>query len=618
MKQIKPIESGIRAVRHEPEYTVHRYFARRPHNVINHLISHYAPRRDSLIFDPFGGGGTMLYEALVCGHRAIACDTSDLAAFIIEQEALMPGADLEKLSVFVDELMSVLSSAFSALYTFQDKEVYWIEWSSHTECPSCGKKVFLNPFNTVGAGKYICSNCGESFRPLRVHAEHIIPVEISLVEKGSIKRGKVGIQERIKLSSDEILNYYNSLCDGLEKLGLGESMIPCTPIPDCNLQRESALHKKGIVYFEQFIPKATRAVITFIGNYITNSSLSKEEKHSMLFVLSSSLRYCSRFSSLNQSWRGNKPMEWAKSNFWTPYTFVEVNPIITFYERWESYMTASRNAKKKFEMPPEIGTCSEVLSGSKSFSVINASADNVPDLPNCSADLVITDPPYGSYLHYGELSAFWTTWLSKFLPQIHSVPDRTLEAVPARKKGYPGWKDFSEYEDILFRVFSEAYRILKKDCYCVVTFNNKEPEAWIAFLRAVKKAGFILPEHGIIFQDGVEAYKKSIDSRRGGAIFGDFVYSFIKSETPGANEKQSNMTWYVYLDRVLKTLAKEYENISNVNLYTKIYLDLLPVMFQAIDVKERENFFLRDMTFKNFESKIQEYFVFSDGVWIKR
>lgn len=617
MKQIKPITSGIRAVQHEPEYTVHRYFARRPHNVINHLISHYAPDKSSLIFDPFGGGGTMLYESLVCGNRAVACDTSDLAAFIIEQEALMPSANLDKLSRFVDELMASLSECFSPLYTFQDKEIYWIEWSSHTACPFCSSDVYLSPFNTIGAGKYTCAICKKSFRPQRVNAESITPVEISLLERNSIREGKAGTQQRIKPSPEILLNYYNGLCEKLEAIGLGQSMVPCTPIPDCNLQRESALHKKGILYYEQFIPKATRAVITYIGNYIMNSYLCDEEKQQMLFVLSASLRYCSRFSSLNQAWRGDRPMEWAKSNFWTPYTFVEVNPIITFYERWQSYVTATRNSKKKFASPPQKGTCSQVVSGSKSFCIINSSSDSVPDLPDCSVDLVITDPPYGSYLHYGELSAFWTTWLSKFSPQIHSIPDRTYEAVPARKKGYPGWKNFSDYEDILSKVFSEAYRLLKTQHYCVVTFNNKEPEAWIAFLRAVKRAGFTLPKGGIVFQDGVESYKKSIDSRRGGAIFGDFVYSFFKPEPyDNIDEEYTEITsWTVYLEKTLEQLAMENDIISNVSLYTKIYLDLLPVLFKAIDVKQKNDSFIKDMSFKNFETKIQEYFTYSDGTW---
>lgn len=618
MTTTDPIQSSIKAIQHEPEYTVHRYFARRPHNVIHHLIQYYAREKNALIFDPFGGGGTMLYEALICGNRAIACDTSDLSAFIMEQEALMPSADLEALTSFVEALMNSLADRFSSLYTFQNREVYWIEWSSYTACPRCGSKTYLSPFNTSGAGKYICGSCGREFKPQRVQIDDVSPVEISLLDAGSIRSGKAGAQTRIKAPVEELQSYYDQLCGRLERLGLGPSMIPSTPIPDCNLQRESALHKKGVVYFEQFIPRATRAVITYIGNSIQSSALTADDQRRLLFVLSANLRYCSRFSTLNQAWRGDRPMEWAKSNFWTPYTFVEVNPIITFYERWQSYTAAVKNAQKKFASPPRRGSCEEVLAGQSSFAVLNASSEAVPDLPDKSVDLVITDPPYGSYLHYGELSAFWTTWLSKFLPDIQSVPNRVNEAVPARKKGYPGWKTFDEYEQILSRVFSEAYRVLKDGRYCVVTFNNKEPEAWVAFLRAVKRAGFILPKGGIIFQDGVESYKKSIDSRRGGAIFGDFIYSFLKSSSCHTQAPDCGTTWSNFLDRSLSLLAKENDRITNVNLYTKLYLDLLPTLFAALDPEKPDEKFIQNMTFHNFEQKIKEYFIYSDGTWFKK
>lgn len=62
-------------------------------------------------------------------------------------------------------------------------------------------------------------------------------------------------------------------------------------------------------------------------------------------------------------------MEWAKSNFWTPYTFVEVNPIITFYERWQSYLNAAQSASKKFIVPPTEGTPHDVYQKQKLFQL---------------------------------------------------------------------------------------------------------------------------------------------------------------------------------------------------------------------------------------------------------
>ena len=315
MGNITPIQDSIKAVQHDPEYTLHRYFARRPHNVINHIIQHYLTETNSLVFDPFGGGGTMLYESLICGHRAISCDTSDLACFIMEQEALMSSADTNQLSSFVNQIMAALSKEFAPIYSYKGKEMYWLEWSTYTTCPECGEKVLLSPFNTIGSGKYKCEKCSCEFKPIGVNVDNIQPVEICLMENGSMRRGQPNNQTREKDSNGNLEQFYQSSCKKLISLGYEDSMKPSTPIPDCNLQRESALHKKGILYFEQFIPKATRAVITYIGNYIMFSDLTDIMKEQLLFVLSASLRYCSRFSSLNQAWRGDRPMEWAKSNF---------------------------------------------------------------------------------------------------------------------------------------------------------------------------------------------------------------------------------------------------------------------------------------------------------------
>ena len=612
---IDPISYSIKAKVHDPIYTVHRYFARRPHNVINNLIQYYAPRSNSIIFDPFGGGGTMLVEGLSAGHRVITCDTSDLACFIMEQEALMTTCNLDELSLFVDHIKQKLSSTFNDLYSFKGELIYWIKWSSYTNCPECAAEMVLSPESASGQGFYICPSCGHRFRPKCVHADSILPTGICCMDDQSISKGKPINPHIVPCTTNELQDLYNNILRGIERLGLSDSLQPTTPIPDCNLQRESALHKKGFIYFEQFIPVASRAIVTYIGNQINESDLSTENKRRLFYVLSGSLRYCSRFSCINESWRGaTKPLEWAKSNFWTPYTFVEVNPIICFFERWQSYDSGVSSAKSRITSYIKEGSISSVINDQANFSIWNGSSESLPEIPSCTVDLVITDPPYGSYLHYGELSAFWTTWLHKFIPEISAVPKRSQEAVPARKKGYPGWKSFDEYEEILTRVFSEAYRVLKEKHYCIVTFNNKEPEAWISFLRAVKRAGFCLPKNGVIFQDGVDVYKRTIDSRRDGAIFGDFVYSFFKNGS--CLSSPINCDWRSIIRNTLSEICARQNSILNADLYAELYLRLLPELFASIDVENRSQDSLLDLTTKNLEAEIKAYLSREGNTWV--
>ena len=612
---IDPISSSIKAQIHDPIYTVHRYFARRPCNVISNLIQYYAPKKNSIVFDPFGGGGTMLVEGLSVGHRVITCDTSDLACFIMEQEALMTTCNLDELTLFVEDMKHKLCDTYKDLYSFKGEEIYWIKWTSYTDCPGCNTEMVLSPESAVGQGFYICPSCGHRFRPKCVHADSIQPIGLCCMNDQSISTGKPLRPHVVQCTQNELLGLYDNILSGIERLGFLDSTKPTTPIPDCNLQRESALHKKGFKYFEQFIPVATRAIVTHMGNLINESDLSPENKRILFYVLSASLRYCSRFSCINESWRGaTRPLEWAKSNFWTPYTFVEVNPMICFAERWQSYVSGAISAKSRIPLYVKQGSISDVINGQTSFSVRNGSSESLPEVPSCTVDLVITDPPYGSYLHYGELSAFWTTWLHKFIPEISAVPNRLQEAVPARKKGYPGWKSFDEYEEILTSVFLEAFRVLKEKHYCVVTFNNKEPEAWISFLRAVKRAGFCLPENGVIFQDGVDVYKRTIDSRRDGAIFGDFVYSFFKNSS--GMSSPIDCEWKSIIKNTLAGICARHKRISNADLYAELYLRLLPRLFEAIDIKNRSQNSLLDLTTKNLEAEIKAYLSREGNTWV--
>jgi len=436
--------------------------------------------------------------------------------------------------------------------------------------------------------------------------------------EGSMATGTIISPRTVHFSQEEIEAHYRRALQALENEGLGAYLRPVTPIGDCNLQRESALHKKGLFFYEQFIPTMTRGVIGFIGTKIMTSGLSDVDKRRLMFVLSSSLRYISRFSTLNKGWRGEyRPLEWAKSNFWTPYSYVEVNAILAFWERWHAYERGVKDGQKRMHgRTLKRGAVHEVVAREATHAIVKGCSEEAP-IPDSSIDLILTDPPYGSNLHYGELSGFWTCWLSKFLSDISPTVDRRREAVPARKKGYPDWKTYRQYEDILASVFKTCYRVLKDEHYCVVTFNNREPEAWLAFLRSVKRAGFILPDGGVVYQDGVEAYKRTIDLRRDGAIHGDFIYSFVKS----TNSTQQNraLNWKEAVDKVIRDHCYSRVPISNSDLYALINSSVLPLIYRAIDLgADREEDSLADFTTVNLERIIQQHLTREGSLWYPR
>ena len=45
IKPVKPLEHPVNAEQHTPVYKMHRYYARRPWNVFEHIIKHYTEPR---------------------------------------------------------------------------------------------------------------------------------------------------------------------------------------------------------------------------------------------------------------------------------------------------------------------------------------------------------------------------------------------------------------------------------------------------------------------------------------------------------------------------------------------------------------------------------------------
>lgn len=68
----------------------HPYFTRRPWNVVQSYIKHFAPDKENLVLDPFGGSGVTAIEAIVLGRSAIHVDINPLANFICQQIAIAP------------------------------------------------------------------------------------------------------------------------------------------------------------------------------------------------------------------------------------------------------------------------------------------------------------------------------------------------------------------------------------------------------------------------------------------------------------------------------------------------------------------------------------------------
>jgi putative DNA methylase len=130
---------------------------------------------------------------------------------------------------------------------------------------------------------------------------------------------------------------------------------------------------------------------------------------------------------------------------------------------------------------------------SNAATVAQASAFEHP-LPDDSADIFFTDPPYYDAVPYSDLSDFFYVWLKRSIPegvidgmQADLTPKRD-ECIVDEVKG----KDRAYFESAMQRSMREGRRVLKQDGIGTVVFAHKSTTGWEAQLQAMMEAGWVI------------------------------------------------------------------------------------------------------------------------------
>ena len=174
------------------------------------------------------------------------------------------------------------------------------------------------------------------------------------------------------------------------------------------------------------------------------------------------------------------------------WDFTEVNP-------WSN---SSGNYKGAIEWGAR--TVAHVQKSVKtSGQVESADAANHP-LPDETADVWFTDPPYYFAVPYADLSDFFFVWLKRILPNHPIIQEQLAsgnflspkdseicEMARWDKKRYPH-KDKQFFEDRMARAFLEGRRVLRHDGIGSVVFAHKTTEGWEALLSGLIHGGWTI------------------------------------------------------------------------------------------------------------------------------
>ena len=117
------IDHAIPAHKHTPMYLMHKYWARKPSNVVNEYVFTYA-REGETVLDPFNGSGVTVLEAIKLNRKAIGVDVDPVSKFLTEATAV---------NIDIDELVKTFEKIKENV--FDEIEKYYI-----TTCQHCKKK----------------------------------------------------------------------------------------------------------------------------------------------------------------------------------------------------------------------------------------------------------------------------------------------------------------------------------------------------------------------------------------------------------------------------------------------------------------------------------------------
>lgn len=436
----------ISAETHTPEYLMHKYWARKPHNVISKCIESLIPKQ-GIIIDPFCGSGVTLREGALLGHDCYGFDVNP-TAFLISSILTNPPQ--------IDSFISAYQKVYDAVYDqfgrlykqINGEEVRYVSHRIVAKC-SCGKECKLSDCTRVGK-KTLCPSCGKT---IHFNLESLCDTEVFNIN--------------------------------------GQIQDSC-----CDKYREELSHQKELSYFKiddtisekyNFTFPENRRILAFNGiktaDFFTNRNFSilcafaeeiyriedSQTRNSLLLLLTASAAQCSRLIAHRNNLTTGGPA-WSVPGFWVPLEHLETNPFVHIQARFKKFVKALNYLVEN----PIKGNVS--LNNGDSLTLLEAK-----EYKDLKADIIFLDPPYGDSVPYTEFSNIWNSFL-RIIPNS----DKDI-SVSDRMDKKASWNQYREKLNEFMRVFSQH---LKPKGKLLITFNNNDMRAWESLLFSLQNNHF--------------------------------------------------------------------------------------------------------------------------------
>jgi len=441
--KIEKLSDSLLAAKVEPEYIYRRafIFSGRKSNAVSKVTIKELTSKNEVIYDPFMGSGTFIFEALKLKRHIIGNDIDSYSYFLVS--ILLRKFSKEEINNKFNIIEDKVKNEIMVLY--------------RSKC-SCGEPVFINKL-------FYDRNPENYFNPTR----HIY-----------IKDGKniIFINEcpKCKRKSKKFEKSDYTLLKSI-----GASSIKGFPNDKFIINsRINITPKKSDYYNFHFTPRAQKSLL-ILQNEISNI---KEPNLKNLFqmCLVTSLHLCkiTDYKSKSQDLYHLVDKKALEHNVWR-----------VFEERFD-------NIKGLYFDEIDAHNINSNFKSSSINRLLNKDIKDikVSDLPNDSVDMIITDPPYTDQVPYLERNQLFSIWLDKFTKNnFFKLTKERLEKeiIISDSPERPTKHSWDNYYKDMDKVFYNFRRVLKKGKFCIL-FLHPGKKRWFEIMNRLKlsarKAGF--------------------------------------------------------------------------------------------------------------------------------
>jgi putative DNA methylase len=504
-----------------------------------------------LVVDSFAGGGSIPLEALRLGADAFANDLNPvpvlLCRFLLEDVPRFGQELAQAMEHAVQDLTAYLRTQLAGLYAADsaDEEPTAYLWSRTVNCeePNCGAAIPLlrsmwlskskrskwslsisvrrreagppdvevkvfSPKDasdvskgTVVGGRAVCPACSKSLARTRIEAQlrsqhggtasaRLVAVMVA-IDKGRVFRSPTSNDRAAIQRAGEIDGrLLNAKYDDGTTVYPDETINPIRPSP--NARGLSAVTRYGMETFADCHLPRQRVALSHLVAVARKYDASQPDLEGAIgrFLLILLGRCVDRWSSCSRldSTRDTVTGSFSKQALQLVWDFCEANP----FSEWSGGLANAADWITRAAATARI-----TLTHPGDVNLGDACALPLPDQ---SAQIWFTDPPYYDSVPYADLADFFFCWLRRANPHDATFKDGFDESNVLTPKaqecvwnqsymsnGMP--KDPAFFERTAAAAFGEGRRILQSGGVGCVVFAHKSTEGWEALLGGMIRAG---------------------------------------------------------------------------------------------------------------------------------